>query len=91
MLRVDPVSLSVCPGSTFMTVHLADQWTKLLSPREREVVLLVANGLSNKEIARQLGLSCGTVKIHVHSIFQKLGAKSRYSLIGQGELLPAAQ
>ena len=55
----------------------------VLSPREREVATLVARGLSNKEVARELGLSSGTVKIHLHSIFQKLGAKSRYRLIGQ--------
>ena len=53
----------------------------MLSPREREVAQLVARGLSNKEVARELGLSDGTVKIHIHSIFQKLGAKSRYWLI----------
>jgi DNA-binding NarL/FixJ family response regulator len=61
---------------------LDDQRTRvMLSPREREVAQLVARGLSNKEVARELGLSDGTVKIHVHSIFQKLGAKSRYRLI----------
>ena len=47
-------------------------WSSILSPREREVALLVARGLANKEIARELGLSEGTVKQHVHSIFQKL-------------------
>ena len=49
--------------------------------RHREVALLVARGLSNKEVARELGISGGTVKIHMHSIFQKLGTKSRYSLV----------
>lgn len=56
----------------------------MLSPREREVALLVARGLSNKEVARELGLCEGTVKLHVHSIFRKLGTKSRYGLIAQG-------
>lgn len=63
-------------------MKLGDEWLKVLSPREREVAILIARGLSNKEVARELGVSDGTVKIHVHSIFQKLGAKSRYSLIG---------
>ena len=54
-------------------------WWKNLSPREGEVALLVARGLS--EVARKLGISGGTVKIHMHSIFQKLGTKSRYSLV----------
>lgn len=61
-----------------------DVWSKVLTPREREVALLVARGLSNKEVARELGLCDGTVKIHLHRIFQKLGAKSRYHLIVQG-------
>ena len=56
-------------------------WWKNLSPREGEVALLVARGLSNKKVAHELGISDGTVKIHMHSIFQKLGTKSRYSLI----------
>jgi DNA-binding NarL/FixJ family response regulator len=67
-------------GSTDMV--LGDEWSKVLSPREREVALLVARGLTNKEVARELGLCDGTVKIHLHSIFQKLGAKSRCNLIG---------
>jgi two-component system, NarL family, nitrate/nitrite response regulator NarL len=70
---------------------LGDEWSKVLSRRECEIAVLVARGMSNKEVARELGLSNGTVKIHVHSIFQKLGAKSRYSLIIQGEPLSAAE
>jgi DNA-binding NarL/FixJ family response regulator len=68
-------------GSIEMT--LGDEWSKVLSPREREIALLVASGLSNKEVARQLGLSDGTVKISLHTIYRKLGTKSRYSLIVQ--------
>jgi len=56
-------------------------WWNNLSPREGEVALLVSRGLSNKEVARELGISGGTVKSHMHSIFQKLDTKSRYSLI----------
>ena len=52
-----------------------------LTPREHQVALMVARGLSNKEVARGLGISNGTVKLHVHSIFQKLGARNRYGLI----------
>jgi DNA-binding NarL/FixJ family response regulator len=54
-----------------------------LTPREHQVALLVARGLSNKEVARALGLSHGTVKTHVHNIFQKVGARNRYGLIIQ--------
>jgi len=62
---------------------LGDKWSKSLSPREREVALLVARGLTNKQVAGELGVTEGTVKIHVHNIFGKLGAKSRYSLVVQ--------
>ena len=54
---------------------------EVLSPREREIALLISRGLSNKEVARLLGLSQGTIKIHVHAILQKLRVKSRYNLI----------
>ena len=48
-----------------------------LSAREREVLLYVARGLGNKEIARALGRSAETVKAHLESVFQKLGARDR--------------
>ena len=60
-----------------------NEWSKVLSPRERAVALLIGGGLSNKEVARELGLSLGTVKIHVHNIFQKLGVNNRHHLIVQ--------
>ena len=60
---------------------LADKWSRVLSPREREVALLVARGLTNKQVAGELGVTEGTVKIHVHNIFRKVGAKRRYSLV----------
>ena len=46
--------------------------SELLSPREREVALLVARGLTNKEVGCELRLSDGTVKQHIHKIFLKL-------------------
>ncbi len=59
----------------------SDDWSKLLSNREFMVALLVARGFSNKKVASELGLSDGTVKVHLKRIFQKLGAKRRYDLI----------
>jgi two-component system, NarL family, nitrate/nitrite response regulator NarL len=44
----------------------------LLTPREREIALLMARGLTNKEVGRELGLREGTVKQHIHNIFLKL-------------------
>jgi DNA-binding NarL/FixJ family response regulator len=49
----------------------------LLSPREQEVLQLVANGMPNKAIARELGISDHTVKFHVSSLLTKLDAASR--------------
>ncbi len=48
-----------------------------LTPREVEVLSLVAQGLGNKEIAAQLGKAGGTIKIHVQNILAKLGATDR--------------
>jgi len=59
-----------------------------LSPRERAIALLVRRGLRNREIAEELGLTEGTVKVHLHKIFEKLGFRSRTELIlmaGAGE------
>ncbi len=63
-----------------INVWSGDNWSNLLSHREQEIARLVTHGLSNKEVARELGLSLGTIKSHVHSILQKLGARSRYGL-----------
>jgi DNA-binding NarL/FixJ family response regulator len=52
-----------------------------LSVREREVALLAARGFANKAIARELSLTEGTIKLHLHNIYQKLGIKSRFALV----------
>lgn len=52
-----------------------------LTTREQDVARLVASGLSNKAIAHRLGLQEGTVKVHLHNIYQKLGISSRVELI----------
>jgi DNA-binding NarL/FixJ family response regulator len=56
---------------------VADALANALSLREREVLALVAEGASNKEIAHSLALSLHTVKFHVASLIEKLGARSR--------------
>jgi DNA-binding CsgD family transcriptional regulator len=52
-----------------------------LSHREQQVVTLVCEGLSNKEIATRLGVTEGTIKLHLHSIFVRLGVRSRIELM----------
>ena len=51
-----------------------------LTPREREVAQLVAQGLSNKEIAARLHISLGTVKDHLHHILTKTSLPSRTAI-----------
>ena len=51
-----------------------------LTRRETELVHLLAKGLRNKEIAFQLGITEGTVKIHLHRIYEKLGINNRIEL-----------
>jgi DNA-binding NarL/FixJ family response regulator len=55
-------------------------WRSLTS-REREIVEQVQRGLSNQEIAVQLGISAKTVKAHLHVIFRKLRLRRRYELL----------
>jgi DNA-binding NarL/FixJ family response regulator len=52
----------------------------LLTPREMDVVRLLGSGLRNREIGQTLSISEGTVKIHLHNIFNKLGLDSRLAL-----------
>jgi DNA-binding NarL/FixJ family response regulator len=54
---------------------------KLLTPREEQVVALVADGLSNREVARELGLSEHTIKKYLFRIFDKVGVSSRVELV----------
>jgi DNA-binding NarL/FixJ family response regulator len=53
----------------------------VLSPRETEIVRMVAGGLGNKELAERLGVSEGTIKIHLHNIYKKLKVHSRLELV----------
>jgi DNA-binding NarL/FixJ family response regulator len=51
-----------------------------MTKREREVIALIAEGLSNKEIARRLNLSTYTIKSHIHNILEKMALHSRLQI-----------
>jgi DNA-binding NarL/FixJ family response regulator len=77
------------PGAVFSGSKFA-----MLSGRQRDVLALIVQGQSNKEIARTLGLAEGTVKIHVAALFVKLGIRRRAAaplavanIFGNDELL----
>jgi DNA-binding NarL/FixJ family response regulator len=51
-----------------------------MTKREREIVVLIAEGMSNKEIALRLNLSIFTVKSHIHNILEKMALHSRLEI-----------
>jgi len=60
-----------------MQSEAAERQLALLTERERQIMRLVSEGLSNKEIARRLNICDGTIKVHLHHIFQKLEISNR--------------
>jgi two-component system nitrate/nitrite response regulator NarL len=58
-----------------------DEGVKALTDRERQIVRLVSEGLSNKEIGRRLKVTDGTIKAHLHHIFEKLQVSNRTALV----------
>lgn len=70
-------AVAVAPGMRVVN----SRGTKLLTPREEQVVALVANGLSNRYIALELGLSEHTIKKYMFRIFDKLGVSTRVELV----------
>ena len=65
----------------------ADALAEALTPREIEVLQLLAQGLTNRRIAERLGISDHTVKFHVNAILGKLGAQTRTEAIVQAARL----
>ena len=82
---------AVTTGGTWMEDGIFGSAEKLFNPkrsqltnRESQVVVLVEKGLRNRDIARQLGIQTGTVKIHLKHIFEKTGVRGRYGLAFTG-------
>jgi len=61
-----------------------DEGAPLLTPREIEVLAAIGDGLSNKAVARRLGISQHTVKFHLESLFRKLDATNRAEAAHKG-------
>ena len=70
------------PSDGFRPV--SDDAPPLLTPREAQILSLVGEGMSNKAVARRLGISAHTVKFHVEAVFAKLGAHSRADAVARG-------
>lgn len=74
---------TVATGGLFLDSEVAsvvgaqEELTEALSPREREVLLFAARGLSSKEVAAQLYISERTVQTHLASVYDKLGAHNK--------------
>ena len=80
--RLIEAYVATAPGAGVPAAPAAeDERLAALTPREREILALVARGLSNQEIAAQLVLSPLTAKTHVSRLFTKLGARDRAQLV----------
>jgi DNA-binding NarL/FixJ family response regulator len=85
LLVLHPEVLAHAATSSSFSFHNSGSSFELhISPRENEILNLLAAGLGNKEIARQLKISEHTVKFHVTSIFNKLNVSSRAEAVTVG-------
>jgi DNA-binding NarL/FixJ family response regulator len=78
---IDRDTLDRASGGARKRAPLGVTGTTVLTPREIEIVRLVAQGLRNKELALRLSITEGTVKIHLHNIYDKLGVDGRLELV----------
>ena len=76
-LNVDGVDLS---NRLAQRQNVESELQAILTPRELEILRLVAARLDNQEIATRLSISVGTVKIHLHHVYEKLQLRGRHDL-----------
>src|SRR5262249_33483072 len=67
---------------------LSSEQLQHLTPRQFQIASLAAQGLSNKEVGRLLKISEGTVKLHLHKIYMRLGLRNRTELASVAFPLP---
>ncbi len=84
MVLLDPeIAKDLLAGSSRMAEPIQET-VEELTPREIEVLRMMAEGLANKEIAARLGISDHTVKFHISSILAKIGASTRTEAVTLG-------
>jgi two-component system, NarL family, nitrate/nitrite response regulator NarL len=67
-------------GEVRTKTYTCENTLAMLTERERQIAKLVSAGLSNKQVGQQLNLSAGTIKVHLHNIYQKLEINNRTTL-----------
>jgi DNA-binding NarL/FixJ family response regulator len=82
-----PASATALKPSVSAGAISSQQIDAVLTPRQRDVFKLIVQGMSNKEIARNLQLAEGTVKIHIKALFAKLGVRRRAAVAVAGTRL----
>jgi DNA-binding NarL/FixJ family response regulator len=78
---IDHETMSRAFGRVLQRDNAAREAARVLTPREIEIVRMIAQGLRNRAIAERLSISEGTVKIHLHNIYEKLGVDGRLALV----------
>ena len=97
---------AVCHGGAYMSVSFAKLFVEGLrrhaavrshldglSPREIEVLQLLATGLTDSSIAQSLGIAARTVSTHLHNIYEKIGVRTRAAAVAKffGQTIPVAK
>jgi DNA-binding NarL/FixJ family response regulator len=78
---IDRETMSRAFGHVMRRQAATQSAARLLTPREIEIVRMIAQGLRNRAIAERLAISEGTVKIHLHNVYEKLGVDGRLTLM----------
>lgn len=78
---IDHETMSRAFGRAVQRETATRRAARILTPRETEIVQMVAQGLRNKAIGERLSISEGTVKIHLHNIYEKVKVEGRLELV----------
>ena len=84
LVVLHPVTTRAAGARPTLPAAPSDARAEPLTPRELEILTMMAEGLGNRAIARSLGISVHTVKFHVAAVLDKLGARSRAEAVAVG-------